>query len=89
MTVEPGFGGQAFMPEMVAKMAAAEARAGSAGLNFRIEVDGGIGANTAPQCIAAGADTLVAGTSVFRAANMAEAIRGAARRVTGATPAAG
>jgi ribulose-phosphate 3-epimerase len=80
MTVEPGFGGQPFMTEMMSKVrAAADARA-RLGLSFRIEVDGGITAATAAVSIEAGADTLVAGTSVFAAADMAaavHAIRGA------------
>jgi ribulose-phosphate 3-epimerase len=75
MTVEPGFGGQPFMAEMMPKArAASEARA-HLGLNFRIEVDGGINEETAALSIANGADTLVAGTSVFGAADMADAIR--------------
>lgn len=74
MTVEPGFGGQSFMPEMLEKVAAAAAHRREHGLDFRIEVDGGINALTAPQCIARGADTLVAGTSVFRADDMRAAI---------------
>jgi len=80
MTVEPGFGGQPFMPEMLAKVrAAAEVRANRK-LNYRIEVDGGINDRTAALSIADGADTLVAGTSVFGAADMA----GAVRKVRGA-----
>jgi len=76
MTVVPGFGGQPFMSEMMPKVrAAADARA-SLGLDFRIEVDGGITAETAAISIAHGADTLVAGTSVFAATDMAAAIRG-------------
>jgi len=76
MTVVPGFGGQPFMSEMMPKVrAAADARA-SLGLGFRIEVDGGITAETAAISIAHGADTLVAGTSVFAATDMAAAIRG-------------
>ena len=75
MTVEPGFGGQPFMPEMLGKVrAGVEARARQA-LHFRIEVDGGINEKTAAESIAGGADTLVAGTSVFGAADMAAAIR--------------
>ena len=74
MTVVPGFGGQPFMSEMMPKVrAAADARA-SLGLGFRIEVDGGITADTAPISIAHGADTLVAGTSVFAAPDMPAAI---------------
>jgi ribulose-phosphate 3-epimerase len=76
MTVEPGFGGQAFMPEMLPRIEAVAAARDKAGLKFRIEVDGGIGASTAEQTVAKGADTLVAGTSVFRAPDMAAAIRG-------------
>jgi ribulose-phosphate 3-epimerase len=75
MTVEPGFGGQLFMPEMIPKVrAAADARA-HLGLKFRIEVDGGINEKTAALSVANGADTLVAGTSVFRASDMADEIR--------------
>jgi ribulose-phosphate 3-epimerase len=74
MTVEPGFGGQPFMPEMLEKVAAAREVRDRNELAFRIEVDGGIGTATARQSIARGADTLVAGTSVFRAADMAAAI---------------
>lgn len=75
MTVEPGFGGQSFMPEMLPKIAAANEFRTRHGLGYRIEVDGGIGSATAPQTIREGADTLVAGTSVFNAPDMAAAIR--------------
>ncbi|HEX4086426.1 MAG TPA: ribulose-phosphate 3-epimerase [Chthoniobacteraceae bacterium] len=74
MTVEPGFGGQQFMPEMLDKIETAARARAARGLSFRIEVDGGINAQTAPLTIARGADTLVAGTSVFRAPDMAAAI---------------
>lgn len=75
MTVVPGFGGQAFMPEMLTKVEAARDARAKAGLNFRIEVDGGINDKTAALAIEHGADTLVAGTSVFGAPDMAAAIR--------------
>lgn len=75
MTVVPGFGGQPFMPETMPKVRAAyEARA-KRGLNFRIEVDGGINVETSAIAREHGADTLVAGTSVFGAADMAAAVR--------------
>jgi ribulose-phosphate 3-epimerase len=74
MTVEPGFGGQKFMPEMLEKVEAAARIRAAQNLAFRIEVDGGIDAETARLCVARGADTLVAGTSVFRAERMDEAI---------------
>src|SRR3954469_2401229 len=65
MTVVPGFGGQPFMPEMVSKVDAAREARTKGGFNFRIEVDGGINDKTAALTIEHGADTLVAGTSVF------------------------
>ena len=80
MTVNPGFGGQAFIPAMLAKVAAIKAMIGDRAID--IEVDGGITAKTAGAVIAAGANVLVAGNGVFAggsgayAANIA-AIRGA------------
>jgi len=74
MTVEPGFGGQPFMPEMLTKMEAAATIRAKRGLAFHIQVDGGINAPQAKQCLAAGANVLVAGTSVFGKPDMAEAI---------------
>jgi ribulose-phosphate 3-epimerase len=74
MTVEPGFGGQEVIPEMLDKMRMAAEYRAAHGLTFRIEVDGGINAETAPLTVAHGADTLVAGTSVFHAERMDEAI---------------
>jgi ribulose-phosphate 3-epimerase len=75
MTVVPGFGGQPFMLEMMPKvLAAAEARK-QRGLKYRIEVDGGINTKTAATSAEHGADTFVAGTSVFAAPDMAAAIR--------------
>ena len=74
MTVEPGFGGQPFLTAMLDKIrAAAEARQ-RLGLNYRIQVDGGVTLETGALCVLAGADTLVAGTSVFRAPDMSAAI---------------
>jgi ribulose-phosphate 3-epimerase len=64
MTVNPGFGGQKFIPATVDKIKRVKAMIG--GRNIRIEVDGGIGPETAPIVVAAGADTLVAGSAVFR-----------------------
>lgn len=75
MTVVPGFGGQAFMPEVLEKIAAAANARQSGGWNFHIEVDGGIDAATAARCAAAGANVMVAGSSTFRAPDMAAAIR--------------
>ena len=71
MTVEPGFGGQSFMPEMVEKVSALRSK-------FRgiISVDGGINSETAKPCLKAGADVLVAGTAVFGHKSRKEAIDG-------------
>ena len=66
MTVEPGFGGQAFMPAMLDKVRAARSWRERNGGRFLIEVDGGIGPETAPAARAAGADVFVAGSAVFR-----------------------
>ncbi len=76
MTVEPGFGGQPFLASQMEKVASARDLRAGLGLDYRIEVDGGINATTGAQSRAAGADTLVAGSSVFGAADMASAIRG-------------
>jgi ribulose-phosphate 3-epimerase len=65
MTVEPGFGGQAFMPEMLDKVRAARAARENGRRAFLIEVDGGIGPGTAGPSLEAGADVFVAGNSVF------------------------
>ena len=71
MTVQPGFGGQAFRRDMLPKLREIAAWRQQRGLNFRLEVDGGIDLATAAECRAAGADTFVAGTSFFRAADRA------------------
>ena len=74
MTVEPGFGGQAFMPARLDKVRAARA-AGAAGRgSFLIEVDGGIAPGTARQAREAGADVFVAGNAVFAQANPSAAL---------------
>ena len=75
MTVHPGFGGQAFRPEMMDKVKRAKAWRDSHGARLHIEVDGGINAETASVSIANGANILVAGTSIFRAPDYAQAIR--------------
>ena len=67
MTVEPGFGGQHFMAEQMDKVRALRRLFDDRNLDIRLEVDGGVDRNTAPVCIEAGADVLVAGSAVFRA----------------------
>jgi len=75
MTVEPGFGGQPFMTDMLGKIREADRLRSELGLDFLIEVDGGIDPETARLCREAGADVMVAGTSVFKAADRAAEIR--------------
>jgi ribulose-phosphate 3-epimerase len=74
MTVHPGFGGQAFRPEMMEKVSRAKAWRDAHGAKLDIEVDGGINAETARLSIESGANVLVAGTSIFRAPDYREAI---------------
>lgn len=74
MTVEPGFGGQKFMPSALNKLRWLKAEKDRRGLKFLLEVDGGVDAATAPQCVAAGADVLVAGSAIFGAADPAAAV---------------
>ena len=71
MTVQPGFGGQPFRRDMLPKLQTIDAWRRERKLNFRLEVDGGIDLATAAECRAAGADTFVAGTSFYRAADKA------------------
>ena len=66
MTVEPGYGGQSFISEMLKKIRKLKAEIDSRGLKIDIQVDGGINDNTAKEAIAAGANVLVAGSAVFK-----------------------
>jgi ribulose-phosphate 3-epimerase len=81
MSVNPGFGGQSFISSQLRKIEAVRTMITKTERDIRLEVDGGIDVTTAPLAIAAGADTLVAGTATFRggpahyAANIA-ALRG-------------
>ena len=81
MSVNPGFGGQSFIPSQLKKISAIRTMIEKSGRAIDLEVDGGVDAKWAKRCIEAGADALVAGTSVFRggpdhyAANIA-ALRG-------------
>lgn len=74
MTVNPGFGGQPFLVDMLEKVRFGAALRDAHGVDFDIEVDGGVNVETAAASIAAGANLLVAGTSVFRAADRAAEI---------------
>ncbi len=72
MTVNPGFGGQTFMPDQLQKIADVRTMIGQK--NIYLEVDGGINPKTAKLCSNAGADVLVAGSAVFKTDNYAEAL---------------
>ena len=74
MSVHPGFGGQAFIPATLDKIAEAARLRTRTGARCLIEVDGGIGPDNARAVAAAGADVIVAGTAVFRSADYARAI---------------
>ena len=65
MSVEPGFGGQSFMPSALPKLTALKNECERLGLDVDLEVDGGINAETAPQAVNAGANVLVAGSYLF------------------------
>jgi ribulose-phosphate 3-epimerase len=75
MSVNPGFGGQSFIRSQLGKIAALRALIDASGREVALQVDGGVTAETAPACIAAGADVLVAGTAVFGSPDYAAAIR--------------
>ena len=70
MTVEPGFGGQSFMADMMPKVSAIRQWIDERGLACELEVDGGVDVETSKVCIAAGADVLVAGSAVYGAADI-------------------
>lgn len=87
MTVNPGFGGQEFIPETLAKIRQVRNTIEQQGLHCELEVDGGINIVTAPQVVAAGADVLVAGSAVFDAKDgVAIAIQRLLSSVVGGQP---
>ena len=83
MSVEPGFGGQRFIPAALDKLRDARERRASAGLRFLIGVDGGIAPDTAPLVREAGADVLIAGNAVFGQAHPADALAALRASVAG------
>ncbi|MEE6310218.1 ribulose-phosphate 3-epimerase [Plantactinospora veratri] len=74
MTIKAGFGGQRFIPELLDKVRTARRHVDAGHLELRVEVDGGIAADTIEQAAAAGADAFVAGTAVYGAADPAAAV---------------
>ncbi len=75
MSVEPGFGGQKFMPDSLPKVEALRREAARQGLSLEIEIDGGINAETAPMAVAAGVSVLVAGNYIFSAEDVPATVK--------------
>jgi ribulose-phosphate 3-epimerase len=86
MTVNPGFGGQRFLPEMLPKIRRLRAMCAERNLHPVIEVDGGENARTAAQAAAAGARAIVAGSAIFGAVNYREAIARIRESASAAAP---
>jgi len=74
MSVNPGFGGQAFIPEVLPKIRKVKEMAEQKGVNLEIEIDGGVNPETAKQCMEAGANVLVAGSAIYNQDDYAKAI---------------
>jgi ribulose-phosphate 3-epimerase len=83
MTVEPGFGGQAFDDRVLPKIAAARRAIAAAGREVALQVDGGVNAATAPRCLEAGADVFVVGTGIFHADDPAAAAKAFRELISG------
>ncbi len=86
MTIKAGFGGQEFVPALLDKVRAARRHLDAGHLELRVEVDGGINADTIEAAAEAGADAFVAGTAVYGAADPAEAVRALRRQVEMVAP---
>ncbi|MGH8491920.1 MAG: ribulose-phosphate 3-epimerase [Moraxellaceae bacterium] len=74
MSVNPGFGGQSFIPHTLEKLREARAKIEASGLPIRLEIDGGVGVKNIREIAEAGADTFVAGSAIFNAPDYAEVI---------------
>ena len=85
MSVNPGFGGQAFLPLAYEKVRALALERADRNLDFKIQVDGGVGMDNAAELVTAGADILVAGSSIFGTPDAAQAVRDMTVRIDEAT----
>ncbi len=83
MSVNPGFGGQSFLPQVLPKVRALRKMIEATGRNIDLEIDGGIGPDTARQVVEAGANVLVAGSAIFGQKDRAAAIRELRQRARG------
>ena len=84
MSVNPGFGGQAFIPSALDKLRAARARIDASGRPIRLEIDGGVKLDNIQAIAAAGADTFVAGSAIFNQPNYAATIAALRRAIAAA-----
>ncbi|NDK38381.1 ribulose-phosphate 3-epimerase [Pseudoxanthomonas gei] len=84
MSVNPGFGGQAFIPSTLDKLRAVRSKIDASGRSIRLEIDGGVKADNIGEIAAAGADTFVAGSAIFNAPDYAEVMAAMRRAVAGA-----
>ncbi len=84
MSVHPGWGGQAFLPDVIPKIAAARRQIDRLGLDVDVEMDGGIDVESGRRCIEAGASVLTVGSSIYQAADPAQAARELAAVARGA-----
>ncbi len=75
MSVNPGFGGQKFIPQALRKLAQARARIRASGRDIRLEIDGGVKVDNAAEIARAGADTFVSGSAIFGSADYASTIK--------------
>jgi ribulose-phosphate 3-epimerase len=89
MTVEPGFGGQAFDDRVLPTIAAAARAIVASGRTIALQVDGGVNAGTLPRCLEAGADTFVVGTAIFGADDPAAAAKAFRALIDGGEPGRG
>ena len=86
MSVEPGFGGQSFIPEVLSKVRRARRMVDSGELTILIEIDGGINADTIEQAAEAGVDCFVAGSAVYGAGDPAAAVESLRRQAGASSP---
>lgn len=86
MSVEPGFGGQKFIPEVLPKVEIARRLIDAGELKILVEIDGGINADTIEQAAAAGVDCFVAGSAVYGADDPAAAVRSLRDQAASASP---
>jgi ribulose-phosphate 3-epimerase len=87
MTVEPGFGGQAFLDHVLPKIRRARELVSAAGLDVWVQVDGGVSADTIERCADAGAEVFVAGSAVYGADDPAAAVQALRAQAVAATAA--